>query len=86
MGHNTWHMHYRATRWENFSSCQTYINYYVLIQTLTTLNVAYNNIGDEGAQHLTNALQSNAVRDVLFLSNMYQLLCSNTDTHHTESY
>jgi hypothetical protein len=79
-------MHYRATRWENFSSCQTYINYYVLIQILTTLDLSENNIGEEGTQHLAHALQSNSVREVSSLLVSYQLLCSNTDTQNIESW
>jgi hypothetical protein len=56
-----------------------------LIQTLTILNLSWNNIGDAGAPHLAHALQSNAVREILSSSVTYQLLCFNTDTHHINS-
>ena len=39
-----------------------YTNYYVSTQALITLNLGGNNIGDEGAQHLAQALQNNTVR------------------------
>ena len=38
---------------------QPFIHYFS--QTLTTLNLDYNQIGAEGAQHLANALQQNKV-------------------------
>ena len=41
-------------------SCLMY--YLFFEQTLTTLNLRDNNIGDEGAQHLATALQVNTVR------------------------
>jgi UDP-3-O-acyl-N-acetylglucosamine deacetylase len=69
---------------EVLSSSVTY--HTVSIQTLTTLNIYGNKIGDEGARHLGHALQNNAVREVLSLSITYQLLCFNTDTHHSEAY
>jgi len=31
------------------------------MQTLTALDISWNHIGDEGAQHLANALQHNKV-------------------------
>jgi hypothetical protein len=31
------------------------------MQTLTTLNLEYNEIGEQGAEHLANALQQNKV-------------------------
>jgi hypothetical protein len=83
--HNTWLMHYKATRWVTFSSHQSHIHYYVWIQTLTTLNLNSNNIGDEGARHMAQALQSNTVSEVLSTSVTYPLLCFDTDTHHAES-
>jgi hypothetical protein len=69
-GHNTWLMHYKLTRQEKFSPHQLHINYYVSIQTLTTLNLKYNTIGDQGAQDLFHSLQSNVVREVLFSSHI----------------
>jgi hypothetical protein len=44
--------------------CQSHTISYVLIQTLTTLDLDRNEIGAEGLQHLVNALQSNTVREV----------------------
>ncbi len=46
----------------------------ISIQTLITLNLQYNNIGDEGAQHLAQALQNNTVRQVLFRSTVHARL------------
>ena len=40
----------------------TLLCYLHLTQTLTTLHLAVNEIGEEGAQHLTSALQVNTVR------------------------
>jgi hypothetical protein len=58
-------MLYKATRWAKFSLHQPHTNYYVTIQTLTTLDLEWNNIRAEGAQHLAHALQNNVVREVL---------------------
>jgi hypothetical protein len=44
-----------------------------------------NDIGDKGAEHLVQALQSNAVRDTLPSTVIYQLLSINTDTRLIES-
>jgi Ran GTPase-activating protein (RanGAP) involved in mRNA processing and transport len=74
-GHNSLLMHYKAMRWEKFSSHQSHINYDVSIQTLITLNLSGNYIGVEGAQLLAHALQSNAVREILSSSITYQVLC-----------
>jgi hypothetical protein len=63
-GHNMLLMHYRITRWEKLTSHRSYINYYLSIQTLTTLDLGWNYIGNEGAKHLAHALQSNIVRQV----------------------
>ncbi len=38
------------------------------IQTLTRLDLEQNDLGDEGAQHLSDALRSNIVRKILSLS------------------
>jgi hypothetical protein len=54
------------------------------IRQLAKLLLAKTGIGDgilhQGAQHLAHALQSNAVREVLFSSVTCQLLCFNTQT------
>ena len=78
-------MHYKATRWEKFPPRQLHTNYYLSIQTLTTLKLYNNNIGVEGAQHLAHALQSNVVREVPSSSVTYPLICFITDTHHAGS-
>jgi hypothetical protein len=85
-GLNTWLKYYKPIRWEKFSPHQPHFDYYASIQTLTTLNLDCNNIDAEGAQHLAQALQTNAVREVLSSSVIYRLLWFNTDTHHTESW
>jgi hypothetical protein len=82
--HNTesWFEQYRCWRDTTPGSCitkqrskrcfllfQSDTNYYVSIQTLTTLNLESNEIGTEGARHMAHALQSNAVREVSFFVN-----------------
>jgi hypothetical protein len=49
------------------------------------LNLARNQIGDVGAQHLAQALQNNTVKDVFFFSITYSSLSFNADTHDTRS-
>jgi Ran GTPase-activating protein (RanGAP) involved in mRNA processing and transport len=41
------------------------------MQTLTTLDLQENQIGDEGAQHLAQALQNNTARQLFFRSTVY---------------
>jgi hypothetical protein len=48
------------------------------------LHLQHNNIGDEGAQHLAQALQKNTVRQIVFLSTAYRPLSFNIDTHHAQ--
>ena len=55
-------------------------------QTLITLDLGRNQIGDQGAEHLANALQQNKVRvSILLLLLVSQLLIYlfPTDTHDT---
>jgi nucleoside-diphosphate-sugar epimerase len=47
--------------------------------------LGWNNICDEGAQHLAQALQNNTVRQFVFLSTVYPPLSFNIDTHHARS-
>jgi hypothetical protein len=54
------------------------------MQKLTTLDLGHNQIGDQGAQHLAQALQNNTVRQVLFLTTAYSPLSFNTDTHQAQ--
>jgi hypothetical protein len=41
-------------------------------------------IGNVGAQHLANALQYNAVREILYSSSSYASVSFNADTDHAE--
>jgi hypothetical protein len=56
------------------------------IQTLTTLYLTWNEIGDEGAYHLSNALQQNSVRLVLYSSVSCVSVPFDTGTCHIESW
>ncbi len=58
--------------------------FHYFAQTLTTLNLAWNGIGDQGAQYLANALQKNQVTFSISHSIMHSLF--QTDTHHTEPH
>jgi hypothetical protein len=55
-----------------------------VIQTLTTLVLYLNQIGDRGAEHLANALQMNTVR-TYFFSHTYINIISYTDADNFES-
>ncbi len=59
---------------------------YTFVQTLTTLNLAWNDIHDEGAEHLAQVLQNNTVKQVLFGLTVYSPFCINTDTHHAQTW
>ena len=54
-------------------------------QTLTTLHLKRNEIGDQGAKHLANALQQNKVRVhiALVLSQLIVHSSVSIDTYHT---
>ena len=54
------------------------------LQTITSLDVSYNEISDVGAQLLATALKVNQVRElpVMFFSNY--TVTSGIDTHNTE--
>jgi hypothetical protein len=54
------------------------------MQALMTLDLACNQIGAEGAQHLAQALQNNTVRDVFFFPTTCSLLSFNTGTDHAQ--
>lgn len=53
------------------------------MQTLTLLNLSWNEIGDNGAQYLSDALQNNTVNH--FQSTRFYAMSSSffTDPHHT---
>jgi hypothetical protein len=55
------------------------------MQTLTTLNIRWNNIDAKGIQHLAHALQGNTVRQLVSFSISDQLLLINTDTYDIRS-
>ncbi len=62
-------MHCKLTQYGNFDFHYfSQIHYYNLIQTLTILHLPENSIGDEGAQYLGSALQTNTVRILIFSS------------------
>jgi hypothetical protein len=69
----------------NFSIHQLHVHHNYSIQTLTTLNVAWNEIGDEGAECLANALQTNTVEELFYSSITRSPSSFNTDTHNVES-
>jgi hypothetical protein len=71
---------------EKNSHPRSQINCYILIQTLTTLDISGNSIDAEGIQHLASALMSNTVRRILPSSITNQLLYFNTDTDHTRYF
>jgi Ran GTPase-activating protein (RanGAP) involved in mRNA processing and transport len=83
--HNISLKHYKTTWLDTFSSFPSPIYHYLSIQTVTTLDLAWNQIGAEGAQHLAQALQNNMVRNVFFFSITYLSLRFNADTHQTRS-
>jgi hypothetical protein len=56
------------------------------MQTLTTLNLAQNEIGDKGAEHLANALRHNTVSLVSNLLILYGFLSSDIGTNHFNSF
>jgi len=45
-------------------------------QTIITLNLSYNKIGDEGVKHLTNALLMNTVKYTALTVHLYYILCA----------
>ncbi len=55
------------------------------MQTLTVLNLQRNEIGDQGAQYLANALQTNTVTQLLYSFITYSQSSLNTDTHNLKS-
>ncbi len=54
-------------------------------QTLTTLSLAVNDIGIEGARYLGTALQNNTVSDILTHLLHFHDDYSNIDTHNAGS-
>ena len=56
------------------------------IQTLTTLDLGWNEIGGEGAQHLSDALRNNRVRQILSSSIVQLFLISYRHSLHSTSW
>jgi hypothetical protein len=52
-------------------------------QTVTSLDLSSNQIGDRGAQDLANALQINKVTPISFFASRHHSPTFHTDTHHT---
>ena len=50
-----------------------HIHLSLFIQTLTTLNLNGNEIGDQGAQAIGQALQTNKVTQTMILFNFYHI-------------
>ena len=82
--------HYNTT-WSVTSTNTIFVSLrstFLLSQTLTTLNLWNNQIGDQAAQYLGAALQHNTVSDInthsLFVSLMFTfLLCHRHSSHST---
>ncbi len=60
-----------------------FIIHTLFTQTLTILNLAINEIGDQGAQHLANGLQINKVTTTLLL---FLLLITSSFTHFSHRH
>jgi hypothetical protein len=59
---------------------------YHSMQTLTTLNLAYNVIGDKGAEYLANALQHNTVSLVSNLLILNRSVSFDVGTYYVNSF
>ena len=60
--HNILQLHCEWTQWDLTEHLWLFVFYPHFTQTLTTLDLRWNKIGAEGAQHLASALQVNKVR------------------------
>src|SRR3984957_5455407 len=77
-------MLYRTTRRTTFSTHLSHYHLHFFTQTLTTLDLRWNQIGEQGAQHLANALHNNTVNHFLYSSISLPSALFHTDTHHTQ--
>ena len=94
--HNIWVKHYDTIQWEIIiPSSSSFIHHFTLfhfIQTLTTLDLGENQIGDQGAKYLTEALQHNSVSDhhsfffVFFIYSSLHSFPFHTGTHYTQPW
>ncbi len=62
-----WLMVYERIWWISFVLFLSYIHVNFFTQTLTSLDLQQNQIGDEGVQYLTDALKNNQVSFFFFL-------------------
>ena len=56
-----------------------------ITQTLTTLGLSRNKIGDTGAKHLAGALKVNRVSDLFLGLRGYSMVAIVIDTHYTNA-
>lgn len=63
-GCNIWVMCYETVKWDRYSSSIQSIFSHIT-QTLTTLDLFNNHIGEKGMKHLSDALRDNTVREHL---------------------
>ncbi len=70
-------------RWHPYSLQLSHLHFCYCTQTLTTLDLESNEIGAEGAQHLSDALKHNTVREILSSTVSSSFLLLHTDTHDT---
>ena len=92
---NIWLKHYDTIQWgiiipPSSSSFIHHSTLFLFIQTLTTLDLTFNKIGDQVAQYLGEALRNNSVRDhhsffffFFVLYSSFHAFSFHTDTHYT---
>ncbi len=56
------------------------------VQTLTTLNISYNQIGNKGTEYLANALKRNTTRLYSCLLIVHASKSINADTYRAAAY
>ena len=78
-------MYCKWTGWGDCCALRSLIHHLHCAQTLATLILCRNDIGDEGAQSLANAFQVNTVRRLLCSSIAYSPVSLYTDTHNARS-
>ena len=62
--------------------CSFIIQCYYLTQTLTTLILYLNQIGDQGAQYLADVLQINTVRQFFYLNRYLSMIIHHRHLQH----
>jgi hypothetical protein len=58
---------------------------FIITQTLTTLTIGHNSIGDKGAKYLAQALYTNKVGDIIFVFIRDLSSYTHIDTDHAQS-